>query len=333
VIDPEQGTSIIESREFQEASPNEQLRIEAITKMHGSEVRERHLTRIGTACGISLLLLLPFGVAQNKLTKSPTEPPQELARRVLANELKSEQQDHSHWMFLLKTYKPAGQTEVDQVIETKDGDIKRPVLINGHGLSEEQRKKADQRLQQFTNDPSELRKARSGEDEDTARSQELLKMLPDAFNFKYGQRRGKLVQLNFSPNPNFKPSTHEAEVFHAMQGSLWLDPKDNRLEEINGRLIREVKFGGGLLGHLDPGGTFDVKQAPVGSGYWELTLLHVEMKGKALFFKTIGVQQQYTRSKFKQVPDDLPLAKAAELLEKQKTPTTLQTQQVDSKNK
>src|SRR5437879_1586538 len=35
------------------------------------------------------------------------------------------------------------------------------------------------------------------------------------------------------------------------------------------------------------------------------TLLKVQMKGKALFFKTIGVQQNYSRSDFRQVPDDL----------------------------
>jgi hypothetical protein len=39
------------------------------------------------------------------------------------------------------------------------------------------------------------------------------------------------------------------------------------------------------------------------------------MKGKALFFETIGVQQNYTRSNFKRVPDDLTLAKAAKMLE------------------
>ena len=107
-------------------------------------------------------------------------------------------------------------------------------------------------------------------------------MLPDAFSFEYGQRRGNLVQLNFSPNPDFKPSTHEAKVFHAMQGSLWVDPKQNRLEEISGHLNREVTFGGGVLGHLDQGGTFEVKQAAVVPGYWELSLLNVRMTGKAL---------------------------------------------------
>jgi hypothetical protein len=102
-----------------------------------------------------------------------------------------------------------------------------------------------------------------------------------------------------------------------MQGSLWVDSKQERVERISGRLTREVKFGGGVLGHLDQGGTFEVKQAPVAPGYWEMTLLKVQMKGKAFFFKTIAVQQNYTRRNFKQVPDDLTLAKAAEMLEKQ----------------
>jgi hypothetical protein len=72
-----------------------------------------------------------------------------------------------------------------------------------------------------------------------------------------------------------------------------------------------------MLGHLDQGGTLEVKQAVVAPGYWEVTLLNVSMKGKALFFKTIGIQQRYTKSNFKQVTDDLSLAKAAEMLEKQ----------------
>src|SRR5437660_11319290 len=45
-----------------------------------------------------------------------------------------------------------------------------------------------------------------------------------------------------------------------------------------------------------------------------MTLLKVQMKGKALFFKTMGVQQNYSRSDFRQVPDDLTLAQAADIL-------------------
>ena len=85
---------------------------------------------------------------------------------------------------------------------------------------------------------------------------------------------------------------------------------------IRGHLNREVKFGGGLLGHLDPGGRFDVQQTEVAPGYWELTRLDVEMKGKALFFKTISIQQKMRRSDFHRLSDDLTLSQAADLLQK-----------------
>ena len=135
--------------------------------------------------------------------------------------------------------------------------------------------------------------------------------------FTYGQRRGDLVQLTFKPNPSFRPSFHEAQVFHAMEGSIWVSSRDYRLSEINGHLTHEVKFGGGLLGHLDRGGKFHVKQEEVAPRYWELTLLNVDMRGKALFFKTITVEEKLQRSSLQRVPDDLTLAQAAELLEKQ----------------
>jgi hypothetical protein len=41
------------------------------------------------------------------------------------------------------------------------------------------------------------------------------------------------------------------------------------------------------------------------------------MMGRALFFKTIAVQQNYQRSNFKPVPDNLTLVQGAEMLQKQ----------------
>ena len=48
--------------------------------------------------------------------------------------------------------------------------------------------------------------------------------------------------------------------------------------------------------------------------FWELTVLNIQMKGKALFFKTIAVQQKMLRISFRRVSDDLTLAKAADIL-------------------
>jgi hypothetical protein len=45
-----------------------------------------------------------------------------------------------------------------------------------------------------------------------------------------------------------------------------------------------------------------------------MTTMSLEMTGKALLFKSIGVQKRENRRDFHQVPDDLTLTQAAEIL-------------------
>jgi hypothetical protein len=78
--------------------------------------------------------------------------------------------------------------------------------------------------------------------------------------------------------------------------------------------MNDVKFAGGLLGHLEKGGQFSVKRAEIAPGVWELTDLAVSMRGKALLFKTISVQQKELHSEFQRVPNNLTLSEAAGLL-------------------
>jgi len=263
------------------------------------------------------MLLVAIPLCCPSRAQNPNSPANELVRDVIANELKLEKADHSHWMLRLDTKKPNAAEEVDEVVETRDGELHRPILINGHKLSEEQQRKAGGHIQYLAKHPDALRKSQHDKNEDENRSQQMLKLLPQAFLFQYGERRGDVVELKFKPNPKFRPPNHEAKVFHAMEGSIWVDAKQKRLVGMSGRLTHEVKFGGGLLGHLNPGGRFEVAQQEVAPGYWELTALNVQMKGKALFFKTISVQQKYTRSEFRRVPDTLTVAQAADMLQKQ----------------
>jgi hypothetical protein len=57
-------------------------------------------------------------------------------------------------------------------------------------------------------------------------------------------------------------------------------------------------------------------------GHWEITLLNVNMHGKALFFKTISVQQNEIRTDFQPMPDNVTLAQGAEELHRQCTGQT-----------
>ena len=242
----------------------------------------------------------------------------ELLRRVVNSELKAQANDHSHWMFEVKTG-VSGKEQVKVAVQTREGYLDRLKFSNGQPISPEQEKQEDQRIATLLKKPDEQKKQRSAQEQDARKTERLFKMLPDAVTASYGKRQGELVEILFKPNSNFHPPSHEAAVFHAMAGRIWINTRENRLVEIEGRLTRGVRFGGGLLGHLDKGGEFHVKQSEVSPGYWEITLLHVNMHGKALFFKTIAVQENEIRTNFQRVPDNLTLSEAAEQLQKQST--------------
>jgi hypothetical protein len=65
---------------------------------------------------------------------------------------------------------------------------------------------------------------------------------------------------------------------------------------------------------LDKGGHFEVRQAEVVPGHWDMTTMSLEMTGKALLFKSIAVQKSEKRRDFHQVSDDLMLTQAVDIL-------------------
>jgi hypothetical protein len=238
-------------------------------------------------------------------------PAGELLRRAVDGELKAQAADHTEWKYQARV-RDDGRDQVKTVIETHEGDLERLRSVNGQPLTPEQEKQEDDRIENLIHNRREQRKLRHEKEEDGQKTERLFKMLPDAMTARYGRREGDLVEILFTPNPNFHPPSHEAAVFHGMEGRIWVNARENRLAEIEGRLMETIKFGGGLLGHLDKGGEFHVKQSEVGPGHWEITLMHVNMHGRILFFKTIGVQQDETQTDFQRVPDNLTLAQAEE---------------------
>jgi hypothetical protein len=269
-----------------------------------------------TAFVIPLLIAAASASAAQHPPAQPGMAPNDLVRKVVANEIKADNQDQSHWMYQVVTNVPS-PSKTQAVVETKNGNITYLEGIDGHPLTPQQRTREDQRVHQFVADPDQQSKARRAGDDDDKKSAQMFAMLPDAFIFQYAQTRGDTVRLSFHPNPDFTSHSSEAYVFHKMDGFVIVNTRENRLVEISGVLTHGVEFLGGLFGHLDPGGTFDVRRQEIGPGHWAITALKVDMKGKALFFKTIGVQQDEVHSHFQRVPDSTTLAQAEAIALKQ----------------
>jgi hypothetical protein len=241
--------------------------------------------------------------------------PNEFVKAAVQNEMRAIDNDHTHWMYQLETHKDR-VSETKELVETPHGNLTRVTARNGQPLSPDDQKREDANLQKFVSDTSAQEKQRHDLDQDEKQTKDLLALLPDALTYTYAGHDGDDTRLTFVPNPSFHPPSREAHVFHSMKGQMLINTKEHRLVEFSGHLTHPVKFGGGLLGDLEEGGTFDVPQQQVGPGHWEISLLKVNIHGRALFFKTISVQQDEKRANFKRIPDELTLAQAADLVRK-----------------
>src|SRR5581483_9104529 len=256
---------------------------------------------------LSLLLsIVPAALAQQN--------PRDLVAKMVDNELHSEHAPH-YWMYLDSNVKH-GKTVVDRVLETKECWFRWPVSVDGHPASADDRQKAEQQNQQLADDPSFREKKRKEIDEDSAKADSLLKILPDAFLFTNAGRHGDAILLRFRPNPKYDPPSNEAKVFHAMAGELVVNAKETRLEKLTGKLTEDVDFGWGILGKIHQGGTFMVVQSQVAPQDWEVTKLDVHISGRALFFHTISEQQHELMMHFEPVPSNISLKQAAAIVEK-----------------
>jgi len=270
-------------------------------------------SRMMIVSGILLLVsCIATAQSQTDVQLSPTD----LVEAVIRGELNPSDATEVRWKYLL-VKEVDGKQETREVVETKLGSLERLIAIAGRPLTPSQQRDESERILRLSHNAEEQLKLEQIHKKGAEQCDAFLKMVPEAFHFEYAGESGSLTKIVFRPNPAFRPSSREGRVLHEMAGEMWVDAKQQRLVNISGQLMNEVKFAGGLLGHLEKGGQFVVKRTEVAPAHWEVTEMAVDMRGKALLFKTISVQQKELHRNFEPVADDLTISDAAALLLKQ----------------
>jgi len=275
--------------------------------------------------GLPLLICSLASGSAARAAQLPTLPAVDLVRQTVHNELAAAN-DNAKFMFRDRRQTPRG-SQTKLMVETRDAMAGLLIAIDDKPLTDAQRVAEDARVNRFVKDPDELKKRQRQEKEEAERVSRIMKALPDAFLYAYdgsepgrqgvGQPGRPLVRVKFRPNPAYAPPTHVEQVLTGMEGYLLIDPEEDRIARIDGKLVSEVSFGWGILGHLDPGGHFLVTQGDVGNGHWEISRMDLAFTGKILFFKSINFTQTEVASDFLPVPSNLTFAQGLELLRKQ----------------
>jgi hypothetical protein len=266
------------------------------------------------------LLFACLGIALHGQTTPDTQLPlpkeaNQFVRDAIKHQIEADAADHTHWRYHIHREDEKGAQDRD-VIDTKEGQLARTLLINGQPLTAEQRAADEARMKKLVEDPGERAKRDKRAKEDEQKGVQMFNAIPEAFIFKYEGAENGQVRLSFFPNPHYDPPTRELQVFRSLSGTIWIDRAALRMSRLDGSLFEDVTFGWGLLGRLNKGGTFSVKQSRVGDDHWEIVALDVKMTGHAVIFKNINVKQLQRMTAFHRISDSMTISEAYHLLEK-----------------
>jgi hypothetical protein len=285
----------------------------------------KHFRSVSAALGASWLAGALFlgavseapgqALSQNR---NPAIDPAKIVRDASYNELHSTRPGRS---FSYRQHKvdPKGSV-VKQIVETKDGDVARLIERDGKPLPPEEEQAEIDRLNNLLAHPEIQEHRHKKEQEDSARGDEMVRMLPDAFLYTFEGMvegpSGLCYRLKFRPNPAFTPPDREGEVYHGMVGELWVDQSQLRLAKIDAHLVSDVNFGWGVLGRLYKGGSILVQNADMGLHHWETIHLKLNLQGKLLMLKSVDYSTTEDFSDFKIQPEELGYQEAIRLLQK-----------------
>jgi hypothetical protein len=239
-------------------------------------------------------------------------PAGQLVREVIYNE-QHDHQSHGSWRYWIERRSAAG-TRVEEQVETADGPISRMTQNNGRALSAEEESGEQARLERLLSSPGEQARHLRQYDEDEQRIGRILALLPDAFVYEYDGEESGYYRLRFRPNPEYPAQSIEARIFHAMNGTLWVDARAKRLARLDGRVGENVDFGFGILGRLCKGGWFRLVRVQVSATDWKTESLEVHMNVRALLVKTFAREASEVRGGFVAVPSGMSLAQGLEVL-------------------
>jgi hypothetical protein len=286
--------------------------------------RQNRTAALATARG-SVLRLIPLACLLTCTTVAGAQPAggslspaeaQALVDRALANELRAAQ-DSSHPMRYVLHKITAHLTSTKQIVETKDGEVARLILVFDKPLSPSAEQQEEARLDALSSNPGQQHHRKQSEDADTVRALKVLRALPYAFTYQYAgpadSPSSTIQKFTFKPNPNFSAPDLETTALSQMSGQILVDAANERVTRLEGHLDQDVDFGWGILGRLNKGGWIRIDQADVGGNQWRTVHFQMEMSGRVVF-KTRVFDTTEDESGFTPVPLRMTYVQAIQML-------------------
>jgi hypothetical protein len=91
-----------------------------------------------------------------------------------------------------------------------------------------------------------------------------------------------LTKLLFDPKPGTASGSIATELLAASRLTMWVEPGSGGVVRLDAELVRDLRFGGGLLGKIDKGGRVHIEQTQVAPGIWLPRTTTDQVQGRKL---------------------------------------------------
>ncbi|HEY4581155.1 MAG TPA: hypothetical protein VIG89_08980 [Candidatus Acidoferrales bacterium] len=119
-------------------------------------------------------------------------------------------------------------------------------------------------------------------------SARMVDAIGEAFRFRWARRTMRegraVVELDFEPQPGFKPSMRFAGVYKQIWGKVWVDESSGYVVRLEAELRRDIPIGGGIVGKVYRGSRIEIEQAEAAPGVWLPTFNSYDIEGRKFIF-------------------------------------------------
>jgi hypothetical protein len=253
----------------------------------------------------------------NMLAAQVPAPVKDLIAATLMHE-DSEAAHRGHYIYLSeeRSDRTGGHLWTERVAETTAGKVRMLVAEDGQPLNGDRMAAERARLSDIAAHPDIFQKQEETRKNDEQHAKEMMDLLPKAFLFVNAHQEGRFMRIDFQPNPDYPPQSMEERVIHGMTGSMLIDQPLARLHELRGRLPENVNIGFGLLATVRAGSSFSTTRNPVPGNEWKTAVIDTDIDGRAIFFRSIGKKEHVEHREFRQIPMNMTVAQAIEMLKK-----------------
>lgn len=179
-----------------------------------------------------------------------------------------------------------------RVVPTGTGILKVILKENGNAVTPEYYRSELRQLEQVLEwalDPNEPKQKQRVEKwkRRTAERFQAVEAFRDAYTVAWlgrenGQRRA-LVKLQFEPKPEYRAHSVGTDLLSNSRVTVWLDG-DAEVVRLEAELVRDMAFGGGLLGKIYKGGRVTIEQFEIAPGLWMPRSTRYEVRGRKFLF-------------------------------------------------